>query len=320
MTQTQWLPGIVALAIGLAIGLILLMRLRGTASRAARQQSGQLDDLDRRAELLIEQLKELSSDRHHLEPEQFEAEKRRLELEAAAALRARDELARGAATAPSKATTGVEQEPAPAPTGWLAAHPQLKGALWGGAVVLFFVALGLLLGQEQKPRQDGGAPTGSTPPMAGAGEAQESDPALKEALARFEVHPDSLAAMARLAHELINHQDFDEASRLTERALGLDPFHVESRIHRALLLALRGDRQKGEKELERLASIYPDAYEGRLYLGLLALQSGEQRSALEHLERYAAEAPANEQPPQLAAGIATLRKQLGMAAPRTPTR
>ncbi len=52
------------------------------------------DDLERRAQSLIEQLKELVADKHNLAPEQFEAEKSRLEREAAAALRARDEYIR----------------------------------------------------------------------------------------------------------------------------------------------------------------------------------------------------------------------------------
>ncbi len=323
MTQTQWLPGVIVLAVGLVVGLVFLLRLRKGDARPSSNAEDRLADLERRAQLILDQLKELNADRHHLEPAQFESEKNRLEQEAASALRARDEYARGLA-ASAKASPKAEAaaaSAAQAPRGWLARHPQLKGAIWGGGVVLFFVVLGLLLGQEQKPRQEGAGATGKTPPMASAAQGeQQEDPVLKEALANYQAHPESVDAISRLSHELINHQDFGEASRLTERALGLDPFDLESRIHRAVLAAIQGDREKGEKALEHLANAYPDAHEGRLYLGLLALQAGEHRAALDDFERYAAEAPLNEQPPRLAEGIAILRKQLGLPAGDPATR
>jgi len=321
MTQTQWLPGMIALAIGLAIGIAFLFRLRQQGARPAPDADGRLADLERAAQLILDQLKELVADRHHLEAAQFDAEKNRLEQEAAAALRARDEYARGNAIPAQvgERAAAAATAAAPAPQGWLARHPQLKGALWGAGVVLFFVALGLFLGQEQKPRQDGAGATGKTPPMASAGEPQE-DPGLKEAMANYQAHPDSVEAIAALCHELINRQEFQEATRLTERGLGLDPFHIENRIHRAILAAIEGNREKGEKVLAHLADAYPDAYEGRLYLGLLALQSGEQRVALDNFERYAAEAPVNEQPPRLAEGIEMLRRQAGKPAGEPATR
>src|SRR5215831_14457580 len=311
MTQTQWLPGVIALAVGLVCGLAFLFFRKGS-TRPAAAVDDRVADLERRAQLILDQLKELNADRHHLDAAQFEAEKARLEQEAAAALRARDEYSRGGA-APKIPAKPIPPEAASAPRGWLGRHPQLKGAFWGGGVVLFAVILGLLLSQDQKPRQDGMGATGKTPPMAGAPEAQE-DPILNEAMANYQAHPDSVEAMSRLSHELINRQDFQEATRLTERSLGLDPFHVESRIHRAVLVAVEGDREKGQKALEHLANAYPDAHEARLYHGLLALQAGNERTALEILERYSAEAPPSQQPPRLADVIATLRKKLGPAS------
>jgi tetratricopeptide (TPR) repeat protein len=304
----------------LTAGLAFLFRLRKQKARPGLAANDRLADLERGAQLILDQLKELVADQHHLEAAQFDAEKNRLEQEAAAALRARDEYARGRGRPVSeKVNEKAAAVASTAPPGWLARHPQFKGALWGAGVVLFFVVLGLFLGQEQKPRQDEAGATGKTPPMAGSGEPSE-DPALKETIANYRAHPESVDAIAGLSHELINRQAFQEATRLTEHALGIDPFHVETRIHRAVLAAIEGNREKGEKALTHLANAYPDAYEGRLYLGLLALQAGEQRAALDNFERYAAEAPVNEQPPRLGEGIEMLRKQLGKPSGEPATR
>ncbi len=316
MSHTNWWPGIIVLAIGLLLGVGYLLFVRGRAQRRPPEPDERLADLDRRAQLLIDQLKELNADQHHLDEQQFAAEKSRLELEAAAALRARDDSVR-------VERSGVESRrieaaaAAPAVQGWWARHPQLKGAAWGGGVVLFFAVLGLLLGQEQKPRGERGEITGRAPQtQPGADPSNPSsepeDPGLKKALEQVKAQPDNIEAIAHLSHELIHRQQWDEANQLTERALGLNPFHIESRIHRAVLRAARGDEQGAVGALEHLTNDYPDAHEGLLFLGGLALQDQNPRRALEHFERYQAEAPASEHPTQLRQAIAMLRNQLGL--------
>src|ERR1700682_665391 len=141
MTQTHWLPGIIVLAIGLAIGVAFLFRLRQNA-RPGLDADGRLADLDRAAQLILDQLKELVADRHHLEASQFDAEKNRLEQEAAAALRARDEYARGRAVpgpVNPKAAAGPTVAAA-SPQGWLGGPSHPQGAVWGaGGVLLLLV-------------------------------------------------------------------------------------------------------------------------------------------------------------------------------------
>jgi tetratricopeptide (TPR) repeat protein len=314
MSETNWLPGIVVLGISLLVGLVFVARSRRSDGRPTHSADDRLEDLDGRAQLLLDQLKELNADRHHLEPKQFAVEKNRLEQEAAVALRERDQYLSGSGRRAAKAAAAPSEQK---PTSWLGRHPQFKGALWGGALVLFFVVLGLLLSHEQNPRGEGGTATGRTPPMQSTADSNQAmpDPALKDAIGDLQAHPDSLDAMARAAHELINHQEWEEANRLTERALGIDPFHTENRIHRAVLLAIRGDGDKATKDLQHLVDAYPDAHEGLLFLGALAMKRGEKQQALRSFERYLAEAPPAEQPPQLRDGILLLRKQLGLPSP-----
>jgi tetratricopeptide (TPR) repeat protein len=263
-------------------------------------------DLEDRARRLLDQLRELNLDRHQLTDEQFAHEKQRLETAAAAAFRQKDELvAKGSSKARAK-----PQPAKPTPPGVLSRHPQLKGALWGSGVVLFFVAIGLFLTQEQKPRTEGREMTGKVP--GGSEAAREESPELKAALARMQQRPNDPDAAVAVAHQLINEQDWSQASQLTERAAGLDPFHTENRIHRAFLKAVQGNNQQALSELEHLFETYPDAYEALLFHGAVALQAGNPRGALASFERYAIEAPTNQQPPMLQQGIAMLRKQLGL--------
>jgi tetratricopeptide (TPR) repeat protein len=150
--------------------------------------------------------------------------------------------------------------------------------------------------------------------QAGADQSSDQeDPDLREIVAQLQAHPDNVDLVARLSHQLINRREWEEANRLTERGLGLNPFHVESRIHRAVLSAAR-DEKAAIAALEHLTRDYPDAYEGLLFLGGLALQKEDPRKALDYFERYLADAPASEQPPRLREGMAMLRTQLGLPA------
>ena len=317
MNESHWIPGLIVLAAGLLVGGGFLIYLFRRAPEATLVDDHLLD-LERKAQLLMEQLKEFDTDKHQLDGERFAAQKRWLEQEAAQAFRARDEYTRDLNQIPRppplpKAQTASES--APKAKGFFAEHPELKGALWGGGVVLFFVVLGLVLSQEQKPRGDGeitgkkpmaAAPAPGTAPTSATAEDQEFQAALEQA----RQHPDDLELSGRVGHELIRRQRFEDAERLTEVALGFDPFHVESRIHRAVLRTTHNESKAALEELEHLAITYPHAGEARLFLGGLALETGDRARALANFERYIVETPQDEQPPQLRQVIAELRQQV----------
>lgn len=319
--QTNWLPGIIALAVSLLCGIayLLIQKSKGGArSTPEPQRDGVLDDLDRRAQSLIEQLKELVADKHSLAPEQFEAEKSRLEREAAAALRARDEYLGqrkpGTSGAPGSAAPG---QVAPAPTGFAGRNPQLVGAMWGAGVVVFFGALGYLLVANQQTRTDGMEATGKVPggqgPMAQQQQQMpvQEDAELADAKARLAANPNDLDASAFVGHEMIRTRELELAEKITNKALSIDPFHVETRVHLGVLHALRGDVPAAENELLELADTYPGAQEALLFLGFINLQSGNRGKALDYFERFTVEVPRNQQPPGLDAAIAQLRQEAG---------
>lgn len=309
---TNWTPGLIVLAVGVIAAVLFLLTQRRKGASAPAPKDGTLEDLERRYQSLIEQLKELAADKHTLAPERYEAERSRLELAAAAALRAKDEHLKkqapkgGGAGAPATQT-------APVSTGGMS--PQLQGALWGGGVVLFFAVLAFVLMSELNPRGEDQAATGRVPPGMGANgqqqEQQQEDPELTEAMERLKNNPGDLDAAALLSHELIRRQMYEEADRVTMRAMALDPFNVELRVHQGVLRAVRGDEAGAEQELTKLVDTYPDAQEALLFLGAIAMRRGDKAKALESFERFAVEVPSNMHPPPLLAAIQQLRGELG---------
>ncbi|HEY0095925.1 MAG TPA: tetratricopeptide repeat protein [Archangium sp.] len=307
-TATNWTPGLIVLAVGFIAAVLFLLTRKGDAP-APEAKEGALEDLERRYQSLIEQLKELAADKHALEPERYESERRRLELEAASVLRARDEhqKKRGA----PQELPGTRRE-APVSTGGLS--PQVKGAMWGGGIVAFFALLSYTLVSNQLPRSEDAAATGRVPPGMSANAQQpqqQEDPELEQAMERLRNNPSDLDAAALLSHELIRRQMYEEAHRVTQRALAVDPFSVELRVHMGVLKAVRGDEAGAERDLLMLVDTYPDAQEALLFLGAIAMRQGDKSKALELFERFAVEVPNEMHPPPLLAAIQQLRGELG---------
>lgn len=320
MTDTNWLPGIIVGLAGLLLGVVVLFLTKKQGP--SRVPDAALRDLETRVNLLLEQLRSLEADRHQLGDDAFAQEKRRLELEAAGAMRARDEHRQKAAAAQKAQTaSGPQGTAAAAPQGFFARNPQLKGALWGGGMVVFAMGVFLVL---QNAQRDRGANDQMTGGMAG-GPAQmqqepqlEDDPMFKQAYDRVRANPQDAEASALVVHELIRAQRFEEAAELTGKALAANPFHVESRVHNEVLrAATRGEFKEAIAGLGELARAYPDSNEALLFRGALAMEVSDSQAALESFEKFAQQTPAEQQPPQLQETIAMLRQRVS-AAPAKP--
>ncbi|MBI3182057.1 MAG: hypothetical protein HYZ28_07915 [Myxococcales bacterium] len=300
MTETSWIPGLVVLVAGLMAGLLFVLVNRRGGKAAALPTEDRRADLDQRYRQLIGQLKELNADRHLLGEERFLAERARLEREAADALRARDGLV--------KERPAAAKEPARALAADQPRSSALKGAAIAFGAVGFFVVVGLLLSQESKPKVDARPPAGPPPT-----EPREENPHLAAALDALERDPEDRDALVGAAHELIRTDQFDRAGPFVERALAMDPYHVETRIHRAVLMAAQGKMAAALAQLEHLADTYPGAYEARLFASGIAAQLGDGERAAHQLERFAKEAPLEQHPPMLQKAIQSLRGPGGKA-------
>jgi tetratricopeptide (TPR) repeat protein len=321
---TDWLPGLIVLGTALltAAAFVALRRWKPAPADPADARRHALEAEYRSA---IAQLKELGAEKHHMDPTAFEAERAVLEKRAADALRAMEAGAGGSkkpaeapgAGAGAAAVAGGSGSAAPA--GFFGRHPEWKGALWGGGTVAFFGLLGFLLFREQKPAEPtmgGGQMAGAQAQgSAGAGAAAGEDEEFRRALEQAQRHPEDTDTTSMVAHELIRRQEWEQAQEITERTLGADPFHVENRIHRAVLRSVRGDHDAAALELEHLANTYPGSHEALLFLAALASRAGQKAQALEALERYVQVAPPQEQSPQMYQAITQLRAETGQAPP-----
>jgi tetratricopeptide (TPR) repeat protein len=310
VTENHWIPGIVVLSLGLIAGALYLLFGRKSAAAAPVEHEG---DAQRRVDSLLSQLREHQGEKHQMDPTAWEAERDRLERAAADAMRARDALEKQPEKAAARGKKGAFAEPAP--TGFFGRHPQLVGAAWGAGVVVFFGALGLWLSQDQKTRGEGDTATGT----AGRGETAgaptpDDDRDFQTALARVKGNPGAdLILTGEVIRELIGRNDFQQAQDLNERALGADPFRTELRVHRAFLQVVQGEKQAGMAELGKLADLYPDGNSALLFRGMVHMQAQEPKEALKDFEGYLAVTPPQSVPPQLRAGIAQLRQQVGGA-------
>src|SRR5580693_9449489 len=90
--MTNWIPAVTTLGTGVLGGraTLALTRARRRAAAAPPPDDERIR-LERRANELIEALRELDVDRHHFTAEAFAIEKAKLEQEAASALRSRDD-------------------------------------------------------------------------------------------------------------------------------------------------------------------------------------------------------------------------------------
>lgn len=314
--ETNWLPGILVLAAGVVGSLAYLF----VAKRGGPEGAAPPDDLDARYQGVIAELKEHVANKHLLPADSWEAEKQRLEALAVQVLKQRDAQKHEALKAETRAEKKAQA--AAADTGLLAQQPQLKGALLGGAVVLFFAVLWFSLNEATRVRTEGMGVTGMNPggeqPMAAPPAAPEEDQRLQALLGAVQRTPDDIDALAEAGLYLISKQAFGESRPFVQRATMLDPFHVKARVCRAILVAVDGDVAASMNDLERLGTLYPDGWPAWLYAGMLSMDQNDPGRAVQNFERYLATAPPTDVPPMLRMAISQIKQQMAGASPVQP--
>lgn len=292
-----WGWPVVALAAGLLLGAILVWRMvRGPLpARVPDSVPLELRDLDGRLDILVLQLREMQDLGAKRSPEQLARERYALELQAAEALREREE--RAASLAPAappgrKGKTAAASTPAPSaeggPSGVLASRPALRGFLWGTATAAAVGLLVFYVVSAARPREQGGGLTGNLPPAArpqpspatDAGDEAGADAeAEAEVRAALEKNPDDLDARLDLAQLHLRRRDLMAVWNETQYVLAKQPDHPRALAYQALVRLAMGQPDVARRMLKQALARDPGLFEGYLHLALVETRAGRDKEA-----------------------------------------
>ena len=293
--DSMLMPFGVAIA-GAIIGLLIAWRFLKLEESASLTP---LVDLDERVEHLIALLKDLEQQRTRLEPDFYQAEKERLEQEAAATLAQREEIADRVTQSPARKTGVANTKEAPSkPMGFLESRPGLRGFLWGALAVGTVAGLYMSVQNESSLRAEGGSMTGNSPTTTPPPQTKPTGGGEIESLiGELRADPTNLKAMVRLSRVLLTRQMFSEAEVVVQRALAIDAENLGALTSQAMIIASRGDIDGAKGALVSVLKKnkgYADAW---FFRGMLAMQAGdneEMRAFMTEYVRYAEPSPRRE--------------------------
>ena len=130
-TETSMIPGAIALVIGSVSALLVTSRIARKASDSDTDTDTPVLDLEEEVGHAVLMLRDLEHHKNRIDPASYQAQKEKLEKEAAQALRQRDAQVKAIQEKKEVKTMSQDQESG----GFLHNRPQLKGFLWGALVM-----------------------------------------------------------------------------------------------------------------------------------------------------------------------------------------
>lgn len=258
MGETNWIPALVALGIGVLGGLFFVFRMRPSRVESpAATGSGPLELEDR-----IERLRLLADD----DSPAAAARRRELEIEAATLLRS-IEGASVTTQAPASPQATDSRRP-------------LRVLLWITGCSLAAAVIYFLLLQSLQTREQGAPLTGDQTLAAAPPSAAEN--ALR---ARIAADPDDLDARLALARMMLDQDRLMEVHELVQSVLERDPRNALAMAYESMVLLAIGRDGDAEALLKRALELEPTLLEGWMHLGLVHFRQGDLEKALGDLEK-----------------------------------
>jgi cytochrome c-type biogenesis protein CcmH len=279
-SAVDWLPGLLALVLGLVAGGLYVWRMRAAGAAPPATSAFPLErrDLLGKRDVLVRQLVELEDTAAKRSPEQLARERYALELETARVLQQLDRLAPAAALA---ATRRSATKSAPPASPRAAGRPALRGFLWGTGSMAALVGLALLVTQAARPRAPGGTPTGGTPTGGRPGESASPAPDPQEARLKAQVaqSPNDLAAHLALARLYLDRQDMMGVWNETQAVLTRSPGNPQALSYQALVRLAMGQADVARSMLQQAIAAEPDLIDAYPPLSLAELRLGHREEA-----------------------------------------
>jgi tetratricopeptide (TPR) repeat protein len=156
-----------------------------------------------------------------------------------------------------------------------AKSPELRGVLWGTAVVAVLTVLFIAL---QNARRPSGSPTGETPSQHAGAPASE-DPRERELNAEIARNPEDLDRRLELARLYLDRQDMRSAWKETWQVLQRSPQNPLALTYEGLIRIAAGKPETSLEPLKLAISKNPDLLEAYLQLAFAYLRLDRFRDA-----------------------------------------
>ncbi len=297
----DWLPALVALAVGLGFGAVYVWRMRASGPAAPAPELPLVRrDLGGKRDVLLRQLVELDDAAAKRSPEQLARERYVLELDTARVLQELDRLSdedEEVADASVPTPSAAQVDPP-------ATRPALRGFLWGTGTMVALGGLVFFVTQAARPREPGGSVTGELPSMSSPA---PTDPEEARILARLQEDPEDLDARLALARGLLVRQDMMGVWSETQYVLERSPDHPRALSYQALVRLAMGQPDVALQMLEKVIASDPDAIDAYAPLSVVLTQLGRPEDAARTM------AEAKRRFPQQAGALAQLETRLAAA-------
>ncbi len=287
-----WVPGAVVLAVGLAAGVFIALRLRRSSAAEPAQGAAALElaDLEARRDELFAKLRDLGD-------EASAADRELLERAAARTLRDLDRAgARLEKSAPGvkgkkrrAVAAAADAPPAPAPPA-VGGRSFAAGFLYGAGLFLLLGALVYWALRDAAPRPEEGmsAPV-STAQERPHPETDQLPPELSARIAELErllaADPDDLSARKEIAYLMLDSGQFFEAFKRADEVLGRRPEDPDALYIQGIVRLTMGQRDAGAELVGRALAADPEHVPSLIARGILRLQEGDRERAVAAWER-----------------------------------
>lgn len=258
--QVQWMPALIALGAGAAVGIFFLFRSRGArpAQPADVEAVVALRDLEEERESILAQLRELDDLAFSRDARQLIAERRELEIQGARVLRELDllEAPRRKAAPPPAAASSEPSSP------W-------ASFAWGVGAVITIALIGLFVSRSTTQKEGS-----AMAPAAMAETSAAPSPELAQLEAAVKANPDDLETRLALTRQYLMTDRLMEVYANTEYILQRDPGHPAALTYQSIVRAAMGETDNAIAMIQRALERDPDFIDAYVQLAVIHSSAG----------------------------------------------